>query len=96
MARYKCNTCQGEYDDTGSDGMLYFHACPPIVRARVRREGQELEVDASEIQEKEQVLEYRSIARPDHRDENKNAADRDDRGAARMRAEGRGRTVVRR
>ena len=30
MARYRCNTCGGEYDDLLPDGYLYFHACPPV------------------------------------------------------------------
>jgi hypothetical protein len=96
MARYQCNTCQGEYDELGADGMLYFHACPPLHRARVRREGQELELEASELRETDEVLERRTINRPDHRDENRNPNDRDERGLARIRAEGRGRAIVRR
>lgn len=29
MAKYRCNACQGEYSDQLSDGMAYYHACPP-------------------------------------------------------------------
>ena len=39
MARLRCNICQGEYDDVGADGVPYFHACPPIARVRIRRDG---------------------------------------------------------
>jgi hypothetical protein len=31
MAKLRCNTCQGEYEDRTQDGVRYFHACPPIV-----------------------------------------------------------------
>ncbi len=34
MARLRCNTCLGEFDDVLPNGTLYFHACPPIVDAR--------------------------------------------------------------
>jgi len=30
MARYRCNSCGGEYNDILEDGSLYFHACPPV------------------------------------------------------------------
>lgn len=36
MSRHRCNSCQGEYDDIGADGVAYFHACPPVVIVRVR------------------------------------------------------------
>jgi hypothetical protein len=26
----KCLTCFGVYSTLGADGMLYFHACPPV------------------------------------------------------------------
>lgn len=28
MIKYKCITCGGEYNDTGNDGLAYYHACP--------------------------------------------------------------------
>ena len=28
MPRFRCNTCRGEYQDVGPDGVRYFHACP--------------------------------------------------------------------
>jgi len=31
MAVYRCNSCLGVYRELLPDGMLYFHACPPIV-----------------------------------------------------------------
>jgi rubredoxin len=30
MARWKCKSCDGEYDDLLPDGTRYFHACPPV------------------------------------------------------------------
>lgn len=28
MARFRCNACDGEFDDVSADGVRYFHACP--------------------------------------------------------------------
>lgn len=94
--RYRCNTCQGEYDDQGKDGSLYFHACPPIQRARVKRGEEELELDLEQALETDQVLERFAIERPDARDENRNPNDRDERGRAQIRSEGKGRTALER
>lgn len=30
---WRCRTCGGVYQAVQPDGMLYFHACPPIVDA---------------------------------------------------------------
>jgi hypothetical protein len=30
MAFLRCKTCGGEFDDTGADGMAYYHVCPPL------------------------------------------------------------------
>ena len=30
MIKYKCKICLGEYMDTCTDGLQYYHACPPI------------------------------------------------------------------
>lgn len=29
MSKYKCTTCAGEYSDVLTDGLEYYHACPP-------------------------------------------------------------------
>lgn len=29
--RAQCNSCGGEYDTAGKDGVGYFHTCPPEV-----------------------------------------------------------------
>lgn len=34
MARLRCKTCLGEYDDVQPDGMRYFHACAPVTDAQ--------------------------------------------------------------
>jgi hypothetical protein len=36
MARFRCNTCQGEYEDVLPDRTMYFHSCPLQTRYRVR------------------------------------------------------------
>lgn len=36
MARLHCETCHGEYDDLGADGLRYFHACPPLSPRELR------------------------------------------------------------
>jgi len=30
MSRWRCLSCEGEYDDIFPDGLRYFHACPPL------------------------------------------------------------------
>jgi len=37
MARKRCNTCNGEYDDELPDGTEYYHACPPVYDAARQR-----------------------------------------------------------
>ena len=31
MARYRCNTCEGEYEAEQAGGTLYFHTCPGVL-----------------------------------------------------------------
>ena len=70
MARMKCGSCQGEYDDVMPDGFRYFHACAPIaVKLKVQRGAATLEL-APPAQPGDTVLETIYGARPDHRDEN--------------------------
>ena len=28
--KYKCTTCEGQYEDICTDSLQYFHACAPI------------------------------------------------------------------
>jgi len=53
--RKRCNTCGGEYDELTTDGMLYFHVCPPITRVRVIRDGQDQRVDLAELRATDRV-----------------------------------------
>jgi len=39
MARVKCNTCGGVYDDVLPDGYRYFHSCAPVPAQRVKTAG---------------------------------------------------------
>jgi len=45
MSRFRCNTCRGEYDDVGADGVPYFHTCPPVVVVLIKD-------DAARVREK--------------------------------------------
>lgn len=36
MSRYRCNSCQGEYDDVSASGVPYFHVCPPVTVVSVK------------------------------------------------------------
>ena len=51
----RCNTCGGEYEDRGADGMLYFHVCPPITRVRVKRDGEAQTVDLADLRDTDLV-----------------------------------------
>lgn len=35
----KCKSCGGVYEPKGSRGEAYYHACPPVVRVAVERDG---------------------------------------------------------
>lgn len=39
MSKFRCNSCQGEYDDRAPGGQDYYHTCPPVTHLRVRRGG---------------------------------------------------------
>lgn len=124
MARKRCNSCQGEYDDVGADGLLYFHSCPPVTRVRVTRDGQAQTVDVADVRPTDSVRVQRAGRavdvvvselqpddvrlgdgtgeRPDRRDENaallggeEEADARGREGRRRIKAIGRGATVVR-
>lgn len=49
MSRFRCNACQGEYDDVGADGVRYFHACPPIDTVSILRAGVAVRVPLAEL-----------------------------------------------
>lgn len=35
----QCQTCFGVYESFGADGLPYFHVCPPVTCAVVKRDG---------------------------------------------------------
>jgi len=70
MATLRCRLCGGIYDDRGADGMLYFHACPPLSPAEVAAA-----IDAGTIRLQpgetlETAIGTRVFPRPGARDEN--------------------------
>ena len=94
MARKHCNSCDGEYDDVGPDGLLYFHACPSVTRVRVQRDGQRHVVALADVQPTDTIVVERAGQRqeitaaelqPDDRrldDVTQDRADRRDENAA--------------
>ena len=48
MARLKCNSCEGEYDDT-QGGSPYYHACPPEIFIARHTEDAQGKVTQAEI-----------------------------------------------
>lgn len=49
MAKRRCKSCLGEYDDIGPDGVRYFHACPPLTRVHVERAAVEQDVPLATV-----------------------------------------------
>jgi len=47
---FKCLGCDGVFDESRSDGTLYFHVCPPLLEARVKRNGAWLFVGLGALQ----------------------------------------------
>jgi len=47
--RFRCNTCLGEFEEAGPDGVSYAHVCPPVVQARVQRNAVVLFVPLDQI-----------------------------------------------
>lgn len=91
--RMICNSCRGEYDDVGPDGVLYFHACAPIIRARVRRaDGTTAVVDPANVRQDDARIGDVVEERPDKRDENTARRDGDDPRQRVIRSEGKGAT----
>ena len=96
MARMRCTTCGGTYQTDQARGTRYFHACPPIDRVTIERDGRTTTVDRADVLESDTVLEETVEPRPDARDENVVVDDYKDDGTAitRPRREGRGTTEV--
>ena len=70
MARWRCNSCGGEYEDLLPDNTQYFHACPMVVIYRVKWEdGTEATVEHP-LPKDAVMLTQRIGRRSNHRDEN--------------------------
>lgn len=70
----RCRTCGGIYDPVQADGMLYFHACPPLQQVKIRRGAAELLVNPDRVLPGDIVLDRVQVARPNRRDENRPGA----------------------
>lgn len=70
MATMQCNSCGGVYETLQRDGLLYYHACPPIQRARVERLGVQIDVDLADVGIGDKVIELFDAEHPNKRDEN--------------------------
>lgn len=82
MATRRCNSCDGTYETVLADGTRYFHACPPIHRARVRRGLVEQVVDLADVLPTDDRLAEVFVARLNHRDENVQVVGTDTSGSA--------------
>jgi len=49
MALMRCKSCGGEYDPLPTDGVPYFHACPPITTVHVERAGNPIDVPLADV-----------------------------------------------
>lgn len=91
MSRVRCNTCNGEYDDVGVDGMRYFHACPPVPAALVQHlDGSRSIVALAKDYGTDVLIEQVSVPRLNARDENADPKLRDAKGTALPKAAGLG------
>lgn len=49
MSHFRCDGCQGEYEDVGPLGDSYAHVCPPILELAITRAGAALFVPLAEL-----------------------------------------------
>ena len=70
MALMRCKSCGGEYDPLPTDGVPYFHACPPITTVHVERAGAIVRVLPAAFVETDRRSGDQQIQRADKRDEN--------------------------
>lgn len=96
MATMKCITCGGVYETEQSRGARYFHACPPIERARVVRLGATIDVNTKDVQPTDTVLKLFNVPMADARDENVKITGTDKQGnpTTAPKSEGKGATDV--
>jgi hypothetical protein len=99
MARMKCNSCGGTYDDVSADGVPYYHACAPLTHTILRlANGTEAEMTGP-LPDGAVVLRVESEERPNKRDENIRLEERVDATGKTVhvavpKSEGLGRTAV--
>jgi len=95
MSRVRCKTCKGEYDTTTADGLPYMHVCPPVRGVKVRRaDGSRAIVAPDAVLADDQVIAEVLLTRKQARDETPDPTNRDERGIPRIKAEGRGVTIL--
>ncbi len=70
MTRWRCNSCQGTYEDLSADGVPYYHACPPLTLTYVALPGGKEHLLEGEMRPGEVVVRVESPERPNKRDEN--------------------------
>lgn len=51
----RCRVCGGVYASILSDGVRYFHSCPPEIRVRVRRGSAVLEVSLADLRPNDEI-----------------------------------------
>lgn len=66
----KCKSCGGIYEPVGSDGLQYFHACPPLNRQELQAAVDAGTVKLAGNETVEEAYERRTFERPNKRDEN--------------------------
>lgn len=59
----RCRACSGVYEPTGSDGVPYYHVCPPITLVAVQRDGKAQRVPLAELQPTDSVRVQRGADR---------------------------------
>lgn len=85
----KCNSCGGTYEPILSDGMRYFHRCPPVAEYFDATRTPITRAQAEAIMRVGGTYFVRYVDRPNLRDENVTGA-RDAQGQAMMTAAGAG------
>lgn len=59
----RCKACGGVYDQLGSDGVPYYHVCPPITLVAVQRDGTAQRVPLPELRPTDSVRVQRGADR---------------------------------
>lgn len=88
----KCSTCGGIYDPLLPDGMLYFHACPPVPKLKVLQPGGAIAIVDPPLPAGAVLLQELAMPMPQGRDENVPSTRAQDHGL--MKAAGKGITTL--